>query len=179
MKPIIIVKKGDITDEKCDAIVNPANSYGLMGGGVALAIKRAGDNIIEEEAVRKAPIPVGCAAATTAGKLNARYVIHAPTMTSPAERIDTGNVVCAVRAALVCAEQLAIESIAFPGMGTGVGGVRKEDAARVMIEEIGNFLKESKNTNLKKIILIGFDEELYNAFGRWKKRILELSRETA
>jgi O-acetyl-ADP-ribose deacetylase (regulator of RNase III) len=171
VKPIIIAKKGDITNEKCDAIVNPANSYGFMSGGVALAIKNAGGKIIEEEAIRKAPIPLGCATATTAGGLRARYVIHAPTMKNPAERIDAGNVAYAVRAALLCAEKLGIESIAFPGMGTGVGGVKKDDATRVMIEEIINFFNEGKRVNLKKIILIGFDDELYNEFGGWMKKI--------
>jgi len=55
----IVIKKGDITKENVDAIVNPSNSFGVMGGGVAYAIKRNGGDAVEEEARSKAPIPVG------------------------------------------------------------------------------------------------------------------------
>ncbi|MEX2689946.1 MAG: macro domain-containing protein, partial [Candidatus Njordarchaeum guaymaensis] len=75
----IIVIKGDITKMDVDAIVNPANSLLIMGGGVAGAIKRRGGQIIEDEAVKQGPIPVGNAVITSAGNLKARYVIHAPT----------------------------------------------------------------------------------------------------
>ncbi|MEA3458041.1 MAG: macro domain-containing protein, partial [Candidatus Thermoplasmatota archaeon] len=82
----IITKQGDITQIDCDAIINPANSFGYMGGGVAGAIKRVGGKEIESEAVNKAPIVVGKAIATTAGDLPYEYVIHAPTMKRPAMR---------------------------------------------------------------------------------------------
>lgn len=159
----ITVKKGDITKEKCDAIVNPANSLGLMGGGVALAIKRAGGEEIEREVIRKAPIPIGSAVATTAGKLPCRAVIHAPTMERPAERTDTEKVALATRAALDCAQELGIKTITFPGMGTGVGGIEKEIAADTMINEIKKFINK-KDLNLTTIVLIGFDEIMTNAF---------------
>ena len=161
----IIVKKGDITKERCDAIVNPANSYGLMGGGVALAIRNVGGSEIEKEALEKRPTPVGSAIATTAGRLPARFVIHSPTMKHPAEHIGLENVEKATHAALECAKELGLGSIAFPGMGTGVGGVRKEDAARVMVETIKKFITEMKPD--MEIILIGFDDELTDAFRKY------------
>jgi len=154
---MIIVKKGDITKEEVDAIVNPANSLGIMGGGVALAIKRVGGEIIEKEARKNAPIPVGEAVATSAGKLKCKYVIHAPTMEKPAMRTNVEKVRLAVRAALKLARKLKLKSIAFPGMGTGVGGVSYEDAAKVMIEECMKFKD-------LEIILVAFDEGLFKAF---------------
>jgi O-acetyl-ADP-ribose deacetylase (regulator of RNase III) len=158
---MIIVKKGDITEEECDAIVNPANSLGYMGGGVALAIKLKGGKEIEEEAVRKAPIPLGKAIATKAGKLKCKFVIHSPTMQKPAEKIPLENVRLATRAALELAKELKIKSIAFPGMGTGVGGIKAEDAARVMIEECKKFED-------LEIRLVAFDENLYQAFKKFE-----------
>jgi O-acetyl-ADP-ribose deacetylase (regulator of RNase III) len=154
---MIILKKGDITEEECDAIVNPANSSGYMGGGVALAIKLKGGKEIEKEAIQKAPIKVGNAIATKAGKLKCKYVIHSPTMQKPGEKIPLENVKLATRAALRLARKLKIKSIAFPGMGTGVGGVKPEDAAKVM-------LKEFKKFEDLEIRVIAFDEKLYNAF---------------
>ena len=72
----IAVKRGDITKlniEGIGAIVNPANSMGTMGGGVALAIMGAGGKEIEDEAIEKAPIPIGKAVPTTAGKLGVDF----------------------------------------------------------------------------------------------------------
>lgn len=161
-KTKIVVKKGDITKEKVDAIVNPANSFGMMGGGVAYAIKKAGGEEIEREAMEKSPIPVGEAISTTAGRLNSRIVIHSPTMKNPAERIGIENVEKATLAALRLASKLNIKSLAFPGMGTGVGGIRKRDAARAMIKTIKSFLR--KDTTLREIILVGFDDELTQEF---------------
>ncbi len=154
---MIILKKGDITEEKCDAIVNPANSFGIMGGGVALAIKLKGGEEIEKEAKSKAPIKVGNAIFTTGGKLKCKYVIHAPTMERPAQKIPLENVKLATRAALELARKLKIKSIAFPGMGTGVGGIKAEEAAKIMLEEFKNF-KELE------IRVIAFEEELFQAF---------------
>ncbi|QLJ52364.1 MAG: O-acetyl-ADP-ribose deacetylase (regulator of RNase III) [Candidatus Fermentimicrarchaeum limneticum] len=159
---VIRVVKGDITKIEADAIVNPANSFGFMGGGVALAIKRAGGDEIEKEAVGKAPIAIGKAVATTAGKLNAKFVIHAPTMTSPAGETDVEKVKEATIAALRCAEENRAKSVAFPGMGTGVGGLSYEAAAEAMAESIKEFSRKSKT--VKEIILIGYGRELADCF---------------
>ena len=158
----IKIVKGDITKVACDAIVNPANSYGYMGGGAAGAIKRAGGTVIEEEAVSKAPINVGEAISTNPGRLPCKYVIHAPTMTRPAMRINMLNVKMATQAAFRLGTRLKIKSIAFPGMGTGVGGVSIDDAAKVMVETGKIF-----ESNFEEIIFVGFNDELVNAFKKY------------
>jgi O-acetyl-ADP-ribose deacetylase (regulator of RNase III) len=147
---------------RADAIVNPANSRLVMGGGVAGAIKRAGGPTIEKEAVQRAPVVVGEAVATTAGKLGAKYVIHAPTMARPAMKTNVTNVEKATTAALNLARELQLTSIAIPGVGTGVGGVPVHEAAQTMIEVIRRHLSE--RTSLKRIFLISINEELTSAF---------------
>ncbi len=154
---------GDITKIAVDAIVNPANSLMIMGGGVAGAIKRAGGEEIEHEARRYVPVPVGKAIATRAGKLPAKFVIHAPTMERPAMRIGIENVIKAVRAALEKAEELSIDSIAFPGMGTGVGGVPYDEAAKAMVRTIKEFIREGRKAP-RRILLVAIDSELYEQF---------------
>jgi len=168
----IQVKKGDITNIEVDAIVNPANSHGLMGGGVALSIKKKGGADIEKEAISKAPIPVGEAIATTAGKLKAKYVIHAPTMEEPAQPSNIKAIKKATLAALKKASELKISSIAFPGMGTGVGGVPKTKAAQAMIETIKDFLDQS---TIKEIIFIAYNQEMFEAFEDAKKKLMEVT----
>ena len=169
----IIVTKGDITLFGCDALVNPANSTGSMGGGAALAIKKAGGDSIEKEAMRKAPISVGRAISTNPGCLPAGFVIHAPTMEKPAEEIPIENVEKATYAALELANRLGAKSVAFPGMGTGVGGISKSEAAEAMVRVIRRFVKDkerNKDLRLEKIILIGFDEELTAEFRKWTQK---------
>ena len=74
------IKKGDITEEKVDAVVNPANTLLTMGGGVALKIKKKGGVEIEKEAKMKGPIKRGDAIFTDGGNLSSKYVIHTATM---------------------------------------------------------------------------------------------------
>ena len=157
----LTVKRGDITEEVVDAIVNPSNSHGVMGGGVAWVIKKKGGQEIEDEAVKQALVPVGSAVLTTGGSLKAKHVIHATTMTEPAQRIDVDNVRRATATALECAERNGLKSIAFPGMGTGVGGVRPGEAARAMVEVIRGFA--GKSSSIESVILIGYEEEMYAA----------------
>jgi O-acetyl-ADP-ribose deacetylase (regulator of RNase III) len=158
----IIAEKGDITKLEVDAIVNAANSMLIMGGGVAGAILKAGGREIQEEALKHAPVPVGKAVATKAGKLKAKCVIHAPTMERPAMRIHRENAQLATKGALECAKHLKIGSVAFPGMGTGVGGLNPEEAAQGMVQEIKRHI--DKETTLKQIILVGFTADLTQAF---------------
>jgi len=158
----VVAITGDITKQKVDAIVNPANSWMIMGGGVAGAIKRMGGKEIEDEAVKHAPVPVGKAVATGAGKLKAKYVVHAPTMERPAMLISAENVRLAVRAALELASELRLKSVAFPGMGTGVGGLALEEAAEAMIDETKKHVE--RGTHLRRIVFVGFNQDLTQAF---------------
>ena len=161
----IEIQKGDITKIKADAIVNPANSHGWMGGGSAGAIKKAGGEEIEKEVVAQAPLEIGKAVTTTAGKLPHKAVVHAPTMISPTEKAQDYNVSMSVRGALLLADDQKFKTIAMPGMGTGVGDFPKAKAAQVMIDEIKRF----EPINLEKVILVDIDEELVKAWQDYLK----------
>ncbi len=156
----IEILKGSLLEVDADAIVNPANSQGYMGGGVAGAIKRFGGEEIERQAIAQAPIPVGSAIHTSAGKLKFKYVIHAPTMEEPAMPTNEEKVRRAVRASLELADRLGIKVLAMPGMGTGVGRLPKETAAKVMMEKIKGFIPNS----LERVILVDVDEEMVKAW---------------
>jgi O-acetyl-ADP-ribose deacetylase (regulator of RNase III) len=119
---------GDITEFKGDAIVNPANKYLVMGGGVAGAIKKRGGVEIEREARKYAPIEIGEAVVTSAGRLKCKAVIHAPTVDSPGGRFTRDYVYKATLAALRVARERGFKSIAFPLMGAGVGGLSPEES---------------------------------------------------
>ncbi|MEM3402248.1 MAG: macro domain-containing protein [Candidatus Hadarchaeales archaeon] len=170
MKVEIKAMVGDLTKVEAEAICNPANSLLVMGGGAAGAIKRAAGEEVEREAVKHAPLPVGKAVATSAGKLRAKWVVHAPTMERPAMATTPEKVYRATIAALRCAEGLKASSLAIPGMGTGVGGVSPDDAAGAMVKALKEVLPKLKN--LKKIILCDIDEKMVEA---WKKELGDLN----
>ena len=132
----IHIAKADITDMAVDAIVNPGNSLGIMGGGVGGALSRRGGPSIQREAMSLAPIAVGAAVVTTAGRLWAKYVIHAPTMEEPGTKVGVENARRAARAALIAAALRGFDVIAIPGLGTGLGGLDPSEAARAMVDEL-------------------------------------------
>jgi O-acetyl-ADP-ribose deacetylase (regulator of RNase III) len=153
--------EGDVTTLRVDAIVNAANNHFWMGGGVAGAIKRKGGAEIEAEAVRLGPKPVGESVITGAGSLPARYVIHAAVM-GPDLQTDAVKVRRATQTALERAKELGIETVAFPALGTGVGGFPLAEAARIMIEEARKHL--GGQTSVREITFALFGREAYDAF---------------
>ena len=159
--------KGDITELSVDAIVNAANPYLKHGGGVARAIvKKGGDEIQREsdEYVRKhGLVPVGGIAVTGAGKLKAKYVIHAVGPKYGDPEGDT-KLASAIRNALNKADELGLSSIALPAISTGVYGYPYERCAKIMV----NVIKEraGKMRNLRRVIVCLYDDEAYNKFIR-------------
>lgn len=143
--PFTIVRQ-DITKMQVDAIVNAANTDLAMGGGVCGAIfKAAGAVRLQEVCDKVSPIKTGEAAITPGFKLPAKYVIHAA---GPVYRQwDTAQNEKLLRSAYTESLKLALEngceSIAFPLISSGIYGYPKEEALRVAVSAIKNFLAEN------------------------------------
>jgi len=154
----------DITGLKTDAIVNAANNRLVMGGGVAGAIKKKGGRGIEEEALKKGPIGIGEAVETTAGKLAAKFVIHAVTMGMDftTDEIKIRN---SCKSSLDLAERLKINSIAFPALGCGTGGFSLLSSAKIMAQEVLRHLRQ-ENSKLKEIIFCLNNQEAFGVFNK-------------
>lgn len=160
----IKVVMGDITALRADAIVNAANNKLVMGGGVAGAIKRKGGKIIEDEAVKKGPIKIGEAVATGAGKLPAKYVIHAATMGMDF-KTDEIKIRNACRSALNLAKELKISSIVFPALGCGTGGFPLLASAKIMAQELLRYLRQTETT-LKDVVFCLNNQEAVTVFNQ-------------
>lgn len=160
---MIKVIKGDITKVKADAIVNAANTTLLGGGGVDGAIHRAGGPEILAECRRIGGCPTGEAVITTAGKLPAKYVIHA---VGPVWRGGQNNedqlLASAYLNSLKIAEKHNVKTIAFPNISTGVYRFPKERAAKIALETVINFLKNSRV--VKEVIFVCYDDENYEIY---------------
>jgi len=116
--------------------VNAANDLLILGSGVAGAIRERGGPAIQQECERHGPIAVGEAALTGAGKLAVSYVIHAAVL--GAEPASYDSVRRATRAALALARRHGMQTVAFPLLGTGVGGLDREEVARIMLQQFKN-----------------------------------------
>src|SRR6201998_2141102 len=134
LKERIIIRQGDLTEMDTDAIVNAANNELVLGAGVAGAIRRKGGEAIQRECDAIGSIPLGYAAITSAGKLKAKYVIHAASMglgsltTAETLRHSAAH-------ALRLAAERGLKTIAFPAVGTGIAGFPMKECAEIMLEE--------------------------------------------
>lgn len=165
--PRIILTKGDITEQRVDAIVNAANSSLMGGGGVDGAIHRRGGPAILAECKeirrREHPmgLPTGQAAATTAGELPARWVIHT---VGPvySKREDRSALLAGCHTeALRVADELGAVTVAFPVISTGVYGYPVDEAARVAIEAV-----RTSDTAVREVRFVLFGRDAYAAFER-------------
>ncbi|MFE9763769.1 O-acetyl-ADP-ribose deacetylase [Streptomyces sp. NPDC005808] len=161
----ITLVQGDITRQSVDAIVNAANSSLLGGGGVDGAIhRRGGPAILAECRKLRASqygkgLATGRAVATTAGELDAQWVIHTvgPVWQGPGS--DPSLLASCYRESLQVAAQLGARTVAFPAISTGVFRWPMEEAARVAVQTV-----RDADTTVEEVRFVLFDEGAYEAF---------------
>lgn len=166
----VVVIKGDIAKTKVDAIVNAANRRMWMGSGVAGALKKAGGSEIEQEALMKGPASIGDVVVTGAGRLEAKYVLHAVAI-DYSFRASADTVTQALRNCLETADELEIASLAIPVLGAGVGGLSVIEAARAMSKVLKSVL-DSGLKNIKTIVIVLLDTAAFREFKKVAQEIL-------
>jgi O-acetyl-ADP-ribose deacetylase (regulator of RNase III) len=154
---------GDITVLEVDAVVTPSGTELWMDHGVAAAVKRAGGEAVEKEAVLQGPVEVGEAVATTGHDLAARWVIHVA-VSSGAPQTDAGVITKATRAVLDCAVRCHARSVAIPAIGTGVCGFPAYQCSSIMVAEVVAYLKDHPRTPLRHIMFVAYDESARASF---------------
>jgi putative ATPase len=165
------VRKGDITEEDVDVVVNAANSALLHGGGVAGAISRRGGPSIQKESyawVRKhGEVGVGGVAVTSAGRLAARtYVIHAvgPVYVD-GNHNEEPELYDAFYNSLVKANELGCSSISIPAISSGIFGFPKNEVARIAFDAVAHFVnKYGERSRLREIRFTNFDNPTVAVF---------------
>lgn len=165
MTPRLTLVQGDITRQSADALVNAANSSLLGGGGVDGAIhRRGGPEILAECRSLRASrygggLPTGQAVATTAGRLDARWVIHTVGPVHRATEDRSALLASCYRESLRVADALGARTVAFPAISTGVYRWPLDDAARIAVETV-----RATDTAVEEITFVLFDERAYKAF---------------
>jgi O-acetyl-ADP-ribose deacetylase len=157
--------KGDITEQRVDAIVNAANSRLLGGGGVDGAIHRRGGPAIlaECQELRDGPLPdglpAGGAVATTAGELPAQWVIHAVGPIYSRHVDQSATLASAFSESMRVADELGAASVAFPAISAGAYGWPMQDAARIAVATVTGAV-----TRVREVRFVLFSDEAYAAF---------------
>ncbi|GHF97278.1 O-acetyl-ADP-ribose deacetylase [Streptomyces albogriseolus] len=165
MTPRLTLVQGDITRQSADALVNAANSSLLGGGGVDGAIhRRGGPEILAECRSLRASrygrgLPTGQAVATTAGRLDARWVIHTVGPVHSTTEDRSALLASCYRESLRVADELGARTVAFPAISTGVYRWPLDDAARIAVETV-----RATDTAVEEITFVLFDERAYKAF---------------
>jgi O-acetyl-ADP-ribose deacetylase (regulator of RNase III) len=173
----IEIRQGDITCQPdVDAIVNAANTDLVLGAGLAGAIRRQGGVIIDEEGRRKGPIRLGEAAFTSAGNLPNKYVIHAAAMgyrredASVPKRKGSLSSAPIIRDAtwnsLRLADELGLNSVAFPALATGVAAFPVDECADVMISAVRDYSRRRPATKIERVVFVLFTRADYDIFNR-------------
>jgi O-acetyl-ADP-ribose deacetylase (regulator of RNase III) len=158
---------GDITKEKVDAIVNAANSRLLGGGGVDGAIHRTGgpEIMAECDKIREAKggCPTGEAVITTAGALQAKYVIHTVgPVWNGGKRKEPELLASCYFNCLRIANELNCRSIAFPSISTGAYRFPTDKAAYIALTAIAAEIKKSSLVEVRFILFSMKDFDLYS-----------------
>ncbi len=149
--------KGDITREETEAIANAANSRLAGGGGVDGAIHRAGGPEIMKELKEKyQDCPTGQAVITNAGKLKAKYVIHAVGPVYSGRPKDQELLAGAYQSSLELCSKFKITSVAFPSISTGAYGYPLEEASAIAVRTVCDYLKT--HPEIKRVRFVLFDD---------------------
>ncbi|MGD8319179.1 MAG: macro domain-containing protein [Gemmatimonadota bacterium] len=159
MAVLVRVEQGDIATFDGDAVVNAANNHLVLGAGVAGAIQRRGGPSIQAECddyVRSnGPLQVGEAVVTGAGDLPCRWVIHAASMGDVPPSSE--SIRSSTRHSLRLAMEKGMESVAFPVLGSGIGGFAFHEAGRIMLEEIRAHGEREEKPGI--VVLYGYTPE--------------------
>ncbi len=175
-KAKISLVQGDITRQETDAIVNAANSGLMGGGGVDGAIHRAGGPAILEECLkivaRQGRLPAGRAVITTAGNMKARHVIHTVGPIWHGGRQGEAELLAsAYRESLKLASANNLASVSFPSISTGAYGYPIDEAARIALKTVADFL--SKPTSIKEAVFVLYDSRTFEAYTIALRGIIE------
>jgi len=155
----IEISLGSITRVKADAIASSDDNYLTMGGGVSRAIRRAGGYSIRREARNYTPAKLGSAVITSAGRLRAKYVIHAVVIDFDEEIWPDADIVqMATASCLSEADHLECRTIAMPALGTGAGRLDVESVVYAMIDTIFEQLESKRN--LQKVTIVLYRQDI-------------------
>lgn len=167
----IKIFKDDITKQSTDAIVNAANTRLAPGGGVAGAIHRAAGPKLYEECKKLQGCKTGEAKITKGYNLKAKYVIHTVGPVYSGSDQDKIQLASCYTSSLNLVKEYDLKSISFPAISTGAFGYPMQDAARIAVDTVYSWLKNSKIDLVVQFVL--YNSHALNIFEKTAEKINE------
>uniref|UniRef100_UPI00398F1251 protein mono-ADP-ribosyltransferase PARP14-like n=1 Tax=Pristiophorus japonicus TaxID=55135 RepID=UPI00398F1251 len=152
------LKKGDITQESTDAIVNSTNNTLDLTSGVSGSILTAAGSSVQDECKALGPQPDDGVAVTRGGQLRCKYIIHMVGLKTATE------ITASVTKVLEECETLNITTVAFPAVGTGKSGISCKNAINAVIDGLENYFSNTPTSNMKAISIVAFESNVYDCF---------------
>ncbi|XP_059356739.1 protein mono-ADP-ribosyltransferase PARP14-like [Carassius carassius] len=154
----ICLKKGDITKETVDFIVNSTNKSLDLNTGVSGAILKAAGQSVVDECKKQAPLKAGAAVLTGPGVLQCKYIAQ---MVGPE---STADITSSLEKVLNLCEAKTATTLAIPAIGTGRGGFAPKESIKAILTAIEKHLKEPNSSCLRSISIVAFEQKTFDDF---------------
>ncbi|MGH0142107.1 UNVERIFIED_CONTAM: hypothetical protein FKN15_041281 [Acipenser sinensis] len=154
----VTLKKGDVTKETVDAIVNSTNNSLNLDSGVSGAILNAAGSSVVDECTKLGSQPSDGVVCTGGGNLSCKHIIQ---MVGPT---TAAGIIVSVEKVLQECDNNKVTSVAFPAIGTGRGGIKPKDSIVSVLKGFENYFSKSASTGLKSIFMVAFEQKVYDSF---------------
>ncbi|XP_077071920.1 poly(ADP-ribose) polymerase family member 14-related sequence 3 isoform X2 [Siphateles boraxobius] len=154
----IFLKKGDITKETVDVIVNSSNKSLDLNTGVSGAILKAAGKSVVDECKKQAPLKAGSAVMTSAGALQCKNIAQ---MVGPENIAD---ITASLEKVLNLCEGKMATTLAIPAIGTGRGGFEPKESIKAILTAIERHLQEPNSSCFRSITIVAFNQKIFDDF---------------
>ncbi|XP_061089952.1 protein mono-ADP-ribosyltransferase PARP14-like [Conger conger] len=154
----VILKKGDITKEAVDAIVNSNNKSLNLDTGVSGAILKAAGKSVQDECAKLGTQNEDGVVVTGGGNLKCKHIIQ---MVGPT---TTAGITTSTERVLQLCESKNTTAVSFPAIGTGRGNIKPEESIKAILKGLENHLSKTTSTTIKFISIVAFEQTLFDTF---------------
>ncbi|XP_061089956.1 protein mono-ADP-ribosyltransferase PARP14-like [Conger conger] len=154
----IILKKGDITKEVVDAIVNSSNNSLNLDTGVSGAILKAAGKSVQDECAKLGTQNEDGVVVTGGGNLKCKHIIQ---MVGPT---TTAGITTSTERVLQLCESKNTTAVSFPAIGTGRGNIQPEQSIKAILKGLQNHLSQTTSTTIKFIFIVAFEQKVFDSF---------------
>ncbi|XP_061089954.1 protein mono-ADP-ribosyltransferase PARP14-like [Conger conger] len=154
----VILKKGDITKEAVDAIVNSNNNSLNLDTGVSGAILKAAGKSVQDECAKLSAQNEDGVVVTGGGNLKCKHIIQ---MVGPT---TTAGITTSTERVLQLCESKNTTAVSFPAIGTGRGNIKPEESIKAILKGLQNHLSQTTSTTIKFIFIVAFEQKVFDSF---------------
>ncbi|XP_018601869.2 protein mono-ADP-ribosyltransferase PARP14 [Scleropages formosus] len=155
---LVVLKKGDITKEQVDAIVNSTNSSLDLDTGVSGAILKAAGTSVMDECAQLGKQKADAVVVTGGGSLNCSYIIQ---MVGPT---NTDGITASMEKVLQLCETKKCTSLSVPAIGTGRGNIGPKNSIEAMLKGLENHSTQTAASCIRSMFIVSLDQKVFDSY---------------